>query len=105
MLHADDLILAEDMPLHLQARFNAWQKALESKSLKMNSTKTETMVCSKTHEPLVITDGKGNVMKQVESFRYLGSMVNATGGCEEDVKHRIKAAWQKWKDISGDVCN
>lgn len=105
MLYAGDLIVAEDTPSHLQARLIAWQKALESKGFKINSTKRKTMVFLKTHEPLVITDSNGNVMKQLESFRYLESMVNATGGCEKVVKHRIKAAWQKWKDLLGVVCD
>jgi len=29
--------------------------------------------------------------------------VNAIGGCEEDVKHRIRAAWQNLKDMAGVV--
>jgi len=37
--------------------------------------------------------------------KYLGLTVNAKGGCEEDVKNRIKAAWQKWKELSGVVCD
>jgi hypothetical protein len=105
MLYADDLILAEDSASNLQIRFSGWQRALESKGLKVNANKTETMVCSKEDESVAITDSKGNILKQVETFKYLGSTVNAKGGCEEDVKNRIKAAWQKWKDLSGVVCD
>jgi len=49
-----------------------WQKALESKGLKVNVNKTETMICVKIEEPLHITDRNGKVLKQVEYFRYLG---------------------------------
>src|SRR6218665_607365 len=35
------------------------------------------------------------------TFKYLGSVMNAKDGCEQDVKNRIKAAWQKWKDLAG----
>ena len=105
MLYADDLIVAEDSAANLQARFLGWQKTLESKGLKINAGKTETMVCAKIDEPLVIRDSTGKSLKQVQTFKYLGSVVNATGGCEEDVKHRITAAWQKWKDLSGVVCD
>ena len=105
MLYADDLIVAEDSAQNLQTRYLGWQKALESKGLKINASKTETMVCSNSDEPVMIQDSRGNILKQVETFKYLGSMVNATGGCEEDVKHRIKTAWQKWKDLSGVVCD
>ena len=63
------------------------------------------MVCSKTDESLVIKDCSGNELIQVDTFKYLGSMVNAKGGCVEDVKHRIKVAWQKWKDLSSVICD
>jgi len=54
---------------------------------------------------VAITDSKGNVMKQVETVKYLGSTVNAKCGCEKHVKNRIKAAWQNWKELSGVVCD
>jgi len=54
---------------------------------------------------MAITDRKGNVLKQGETLKYRGSTINAKGGCEEDAKNRIKAAWQKWKELSGVVCD
>ena len=44
-------------------------------------------------------------MKQVESFRYLGSTLSYKGGCEVEVESRIKAAWQKWREVAGVVCD
>jgi len=52
-----------------------------------------------------ITDRNGKVLKQVENFRYLESVFHATGGCEEDVKARISAAWKKWCELSGVLCD
>jgi hypothetical protein len=63
------------------------------------------MVCSKTEEALVIVDREGNTLKQVEDFKYLGSVMHNTGGCEQDVKNRIKSAWQKWRDLTGVICD
>ena len=88
MLYADDLIVAEDSSNSLQLRFGQWQRALETKGLKINSNKTETMVCSGVEESISIVDNKGNLLKQVETFRYLGSVINAKGGCEEEVRQR-----------------
>ena len=31
--------------------------------------------------------------------------MTAKGGCEQDVKNRIKAAWQKWKDLQDVLCD
>src|SRR6218665_2868917 len=63
------------------------------------------MVCAKTNEMLMIRDRTGHLLKQTETFKYLGSVMNATGGCEQDVKNRIKAASQKWKDLAGVLCD
>jgi hypothetical protein len=63
------------------------------------------MVCSKTEDVLVVRDRDGHALKQVETFKYLGSMLNAKGGCEVDVRNRKKAAWQKWRDLTGVLCD
>jgi len=39
MLHADDLIVAEDSPANLQTRFTSWQGALESKDSRLLQAK------------------------------------------------------------------
>ena len=105
MLYADDLIIADITTTGAQTRFTEWQKELESKGLKVNTSKTETMVCSKIEEALVIVDREGNTLKQVEDFKYLGSVMHNTGGCEQDVKNRIKSAWQNWRDLTGVICD
>ena len=40
-------------------------------------------------------------VKQIKKFKYHGSIMNENGGCQEDDKARIKAAWCNWRDISG----
>jgi len=67
--------------------------------------KTETMVCAKTAESLQITDRRGKAPKQVENFRYLCSVIHAQGGSEEDIKARIAAAWKKWQELTGVLCD
>ena len=97
MLYADDLILSDISSTNLQKRFGEWQEALESKGLKVNADKTDTMVCARTAETLQIKDKTGKALKQVENFRYLGSVIHAHGGSEEDIKARIAAAWKNGK--------
>ena len=62
------------------------------------------MVCTKSAE-FQITDRKGKILKKVENFRYLGSMIHATSGSEEDVKDRVAVAWKKWCDLTGVLCD
>ena len=71
MLYADDLIVVEDST-SLQLRFGQWQRALETKGLKYG-----------VEESISIVDNKGSLLKQVETFRYLGSVINAKGRCEK----------------------
>lgn len=35
-----------------------------------------------------------------DTFRYLGSMLQRDGDIDEDVSHRIKAGWMKWRQAS-----
>ena len=67
---------------------------MESKGLTVNADKTETMICARTAETLQITDKTRKALKQVENFRYLGSVIHAQGGTEEDIKARMAAAWK-----------
>src|SRR5688572_6520992 len=99
MMYADNLIVADSEEAGLQTRFTDWQGALESKGLKININKTEAMVCSKTHEKRMVKDIAENVVKQTETFKYLGSAINAKRGCEQDVRSRIKTAGQKWRAV------
>lgn len=38
-------------------------------------------------------------------FKYLGFMLNADEGIDEDVNHRIRVRWLKWKAASGVLCD
>jgi len=94
MLYADDLIIAADSSAKLQERFGEWQEALETKGLGVNADKTGTMVCAKTAGSLRIMDENGKALKQVENFKYLGSVIHAQGENEEDITAKIAAAWK-----------
>ena len=61
----------------------------------MNVKKTETMVCCKKGGAKVVVRERNGELNQVESFRYLGSVICASGGCEKDAQARVK-----WKEVS-----
>ena len=42
---------------------------------------------------------------QKESFQYLGSMISKNAEIEEDVEHRIKTRWLKWRLVSRVLCD
>ena len=86
LLFADDLIIKADSEEQLQERLVKWQESLEHFGLKMNAKKTETVVCHKKGgAKVVVWERNGEELNQVESFRYLGSVVRESEECEQDV--------------------
>jgi len=83
-------------------------KKLESKGFKINRTKTEYMECnfsnkrSRDFEVVKIEDKE---ITKSNQFRYLGSIFSKDGEIGDDVTHRIKVGWLKWRRASGILCN
>ena len=44
-------------------------------------------------------------IEEVESFCYLGDVLDREGGAERAVRARVAAAWKKWREISSLLCN
>ena len=106
LMYADDLVITAESEEVLQRRIIAWQESLERGGLKVNVNKTEAMVSNKEGgDRIAIQDGRGLNIKQVSTFKYLGSALSEKGGCESEVDIRIKAAWVKWREVAGVVCD
>lgn len=45
------------------------------------------------------------ILQPKESFRYLGSVIHKSGRIDDDVTHRIRAGWAKWRASSGVLCD
>ena len=41
----------------------------------------------------------------VDSFSYLGSTIQAAGGCNKYVTNRIRARWNRWRKMSRVICH
>ena len=48
---------------------------------------------------------EGQVVPRKDTFRYLGSMLERDEDIDEDVSHRIKTGWMKWRQASGVLCD
>ena len=42
---------------------------------------------------------------RVKEFKYLGSTVQESGGCEKEVKKRVQAGWNGCRRVSGVICD
>jgi hypothetical protein len=47
----------------------------------------------------------GHVVPKKDTFHYLGLMLQKDGDIDEDLSHRIKAGWLKWRQASGVLCD
>jgi hypothetical protein len=47
----------------------------------------------------------GQVVPKKDIFRYLESMLQKDGDIDEDLSHRIKVIWLKWRQVSGVLCD
>ena len=43
--------------------------------------------------------------QEMLSFWYLGSVIYKDGEIEEDMNHRIRAQWMKWRSVLGVLCD
>ena len=107
VLFADDIGLASERVEQLQEVFNKWKNILENHGLRVSESKTEYMFLpfSDPQAPTPDVMINGNVMPKCNSFKYLGSIINKSGSCDEDVNHRISVAWLKWRQNSGVLCD
>jgi hypothetical protein len=72
---------------------------LKAKSFRLSRSKTDYM----KYDFSATTQDKGDVrlvgqvVPKKYTFRYLGSMFQKDGDIDEDLSHRIKAGWLKWR--------
>ena len=80
---------------------------MESKGFRLGRTKTEYIRCDfgTTTQKEEDVSLKGQVMPRKDTFRYLGSMLQRDEDIDENVSHRIKAGWMKWRQAFGVLCD
>ena len=63
------------------------------------------MVNSKRGTNANIKDSQSTNLRQVNKFKYLGVTISEEGGSEKVIRARFSAAWGKWRDLSGVICD
>jgi len=72
--------------------------------MKINKKKTGVIVCSKDFENINIKMGD-NSLKQVEKFKYLGSIIAEGGKNREDILKRIKEPKFMFNNTTQLICS
>ena len=87
---ADDLALLSHNKKQMQNKTDLLKVVSEKTGLKINKGKTEVMkINTSVTTPITVV---GEHVKEVESFVYLGSVVDKKGGTDQDVKARVGKA-------------
>ena len=90
MLFADDIVICEETREEVEQRLKSWKYALERIGMKVSRSKTEYLCINggNDNETVKMEDTK---VPRVKEFKYLGSTVQESGGCEREVKKRVQA--------------
>ena len=56
-------------------------------------------------EDIVLGPREEDVVREVETFCYLGDVVDRECGAERAINMRVAAGWSKWREIAGLLCN
>ena len=104
MLFADDIVICEETRKEVERRLECWKYALERRGMKVSRSKTEYLCINggNDDETVKMEDAK---VPRVKEFKYLGSAVQESGGCEREVKKKVQAGWNGWRRVSGVICN
>ncbi|XP_071729029.1 uncharacterized protein [Rutidosis leptorrhynchoides] len=110
LIFADDIVLVSESKEELNRRLEQWRVALEGNGLQISRQKMEYLRCDFDRNDDEQEDGVNisigdQILHPRTSFRYLASMLHKSGRVDEDVSHRIKVGWMKWRAATGVLCD
>lgn len=86
---ADDVLIIANNEKSLKQNIEVWNHALEKKGMKLNKTKTKVMMVAKEKEEINICI-EGTKLEQVDTFQYLGIMLEEKGDLNMEINNRIE---------------
>jgi len=93
MLFANDIVLIDDTREGVTTKLEWWRDTFETKGFMLNRSKTEHLHCRFSANGGGADDEvtiKGAVIPKVETFRYIGSIIQEDEEIAEDINQWIK---------------
>ena len=91
--YPDDTVIFAESEEQLQRLINVVVAKSEEKGLHLNSPMSFLMMFSQSITiPTCHIDVHGNILEQVQSFIYLGSLFSSDARCEKEIRRRIGIA-------------
>ncbi|KAK3570342.1 hypothetical protein QTP86_017287 [Hemibagrus guttatus] len=104
MMFADDIVICSESREQVEENLERWRFALERRGMKVSHSKTEYM-CVNEREGSGTVRLQGEEVKKVQELKYLGSTVQSNGECVKEVKKRVQAGWNGWRNVLGVLCD
>ena len=104
MLFADDIVICEETREEVEQRLESWKYALERRGMKVSRSKTEYLCINGGNDDETVKMENTKVPR-VKKFKYLGSTMQESGGCEREVKKRVQEGWNECRRVSGVICD
>ena len=101
---ADDIVIYEETREEVERRLESWKYALERRGMKVSRSKTEYLCINGGNDDETVKMENAKVPR-VKEFKYLGSTMQESGGCEREVKRRVQAGWNGWRKVSEVICD
>ena len=99
--YADDTVLIEAAEENLQELVIAMNMASEAKGLRTKREKTKCMVLTKRSETQeCFIRIQQELVKKMDQFSYLGSVLTADGRCDTEIRRRIRTAKTAYRNMS-----
>ena len=100
LLYADDLAIVAGDREELNESLEEWKEAFKQHGLRVNLEKTEVLSIGAHREELNIKL-EGRTIRQNNSFFYLGGAVSGDGRSETEVRRRVQAGANAWRQVEG----
>ena len=100
LLYADDLAIVAEDKEELNESLEEWKEAFKQHGLRVNLEKTEVLSIAAHREELNIKL-EGRMIRQNNSFIYLGGAVSSDGRSETEVRRRVQAGANAWRQVEG----
>ncbi|KAK3513146.1 hypothetical protein QTP70_007479 [Hemibagrus guttatus] len=91
LIFADDVVLLASSGLDLQHALGRFAAECEAAGMRVSTSKSEAMVLDRKKVACTLQVG-GEVLPQVEEFKYLGVLFTSEGRMEREIDRRIGAA-------------
>ena len=100
LLYADDLAIVAEDKEELNESQDEWKETFKQHGLRVILEKTEVLSIGAHREELNIKL-EGRTIRQNNSFIYLGGAVSSDGRSETEVRRKVQAGANAWRQVAG----